>query len=122
MLAAAFAVAVLSTTTTISLGVATPAFAAVNCNDDETVCSGGSSFKSRGLDASGGSGGRQVTDLVTGVCESCSGGTGQNANGAVGGIGSHLTCTVGLGCNNPVPGGEGIHIKGPGGNSDDTLP
>jgi hypothetical protein len=125
MLAAVFAVAVLSTTTTTSIGVATPVFAAVNCTPttgDPITCTGGSSFKSRGIDASGGSGGRTVTDQVTGVCESCSGGTGQNNDVAVGGIGRHLTCTPGVGCNNPVPGGEGIHFKGPGGNSDDPLP
>jgi hypothetical protein len=86
---------------------------------DPITCTGGERF---GEGVPGGSGGRSVTDQVTGVSEFGSGGQGQNANGAVGGIGGHLTCTPGVGCDNPAPGGEGIHFKGPGGNSDDTLP
>jgi hypothetical protein len=115
-------------TTTVSLSAATPAFARFIDRCDASGCTsvGGTSNKQQGVDVPGGGGGRIVSD-ENGLLVSSSAGGGQNAPpddisgqpGIVGGGGQHTTCD-GLDCTNRV-GGSGLHVKGPGGNSDDPI-
>ena len=84
--------AIIAAATTASLSSATPAFAKVNCNETETVCSGGSSIENAGGDPrfNGGFGGRTVeagTEVVSG-----GGGFNFKEGGAVGGHGSRTIC------------------------------
>jgi hypothetical protein len=125
MLAAAFAVTALSTTTTpTSIGVATPAFAALNCTTSGTIttCTGGggclSTFRGECVGGEtpnsipGGAGQRQVfTD--EGLLVSDSGGSGRNfgEGGIVGGGGRHATCDPPGDCTNVRSQGQGIHVK-----------
>ena len=52
--------------TTTSLSAATPAFAKINCNEDNSICSGGESNKAVGSDAPGGAGGHRDEDSTQG--------------------------------------------------------
>jgi hypothetical protein len=72
---------------------ATPAFAKENCNETQTVCSGGSSFRARGIDIPGGSGGHSTTDFAAGELI-MSGGAGGNGapQETVGAGGGRITC------------------------------
>jgi hypothetical protein len=110
--------AIIAMATTTSLSAATPVFAKENCNEDGSICSGGSSFKvGSGLDLPGGHGGRLIRD-ESGSPQFNAGGFGQGLetiSGLVGGGGGHGTCDA-SGCTSV--GGFGLHTKGPGGNSD----
>jgi hypothetical protein len=115
MLAAAFTVAALSTTT-ISMGAATPAFADQRCSTTGTIetCIGGTSDKHLAGEAfsskNGGGGARGTFDSSTGD-STFSGGRGglyTDGSGFVGGEGAHQTC-VGGECT--TVGGSGIHVK-----------
>jgi hypothetical protein len=97
--------AIIAAATTTSLSAAIPAFAKINCNEDETICSGGSSLKAQGIDIPGGGGGH--SDRSAGQA-SVSGGFGQNGGGSVGGTGVHQLCDPGC---NPPAGGSGLHPK-----------
>jgi hypothetical protein len=110
-------------TTTVS--AATPAFAKVNCNEDNSVCTGGQSLKKCDgcIDAPGGAGGRNVQE-ESGAGTNSGGFGGQipqpGGDTLVGGGGGHVICDA-VSCSDPV-GGSGFHEKGPGGNSDNALP
>ena len=111
--------AIIAAATTTSLSAATPAFAKLNCNEDNTICSGGSGCGRAGCtggtsptDVPGGGGGRSVLS-ESGQVITNNGGFGQNVGSSVGGSGFRLAC-------DPVctsVGGSGLHPKGPGGNS-----
>jgi hypothetical protein len=108
-------VAIAAMATTTSLSAATPAFAKRNCNEDNTICSGGSGCGTAGCqggtspsDVPGGGGGRAIQSeppdqqVITN-----NGGFGQNVGTSVGGIGFRLAC-------DPVctqVGGSGLHPK-----------
>jgi hypothetical protein len=121
--------AIMAMATTTSLSTATPAFAKENCNEDNTICNGGSSLKSRGIcetfpTCRGGSGQHQVFDSAGGQTTFSGGGGGNNDFNTggirVGGSGGHITCDNVTPCT-PV-GGSGLHFKGPGGNSVNVPP
>ena len=50
--------AIIAAVTTTSLSAATPAFAKLNCNEDNSICSGGAGSKPSGFGSPGGGGGR----------------------------------------------------------------
>ena len=107
--------AIITVATTTSLSAATPAFARVNCNEDNSTCSGGESLKKGGDDTPSVHG-------IHGVTESeqftISGGGGSNSlfPGFVGGGGGRTTCSFITSTCTDL-GGQGFHEKGPGGNS-----
>jgi hypothetical protein len=112
-------------TTTISFSAASPAFAKINCDETETLCSGGSSLRARGIDIPGGGGGHSTTDFAAGelIMSGGAGGNGGNGGVEVGGGGGHITCDLSAGCAiSTFVGGSGTHFKGPGGNSDNAPP
>jgi hypothetical protein len=110
------ATAIIAAATTTSLSAASPAFAKRNCNEDNTICSGGSGCGTAGCqggtspsDVAGGGGGRAVLS-ESGQVITNNGGFGQNVGTSVGGIGFRLTCDpactlVG------TPEGRGLHPK-----------
>jgi outer membrane lipoprotein SlyB len=79
--------------TTTSLSAATSAFAMRNCNEEGTICTGGSgcgrtaTICTSPSDIPGGGGGRETGGLEG---SSLSGGSGFNADTAVGGFGLHI--------------------------------
>jgi hypothetical protein len=117
--------AIIAAVTTTSLSAATPAFAKVNCNEDNSICSGGLSNKKCDgcVDAPGGGGGRVVSE-ESGEFASMGGSGGQISHPGnptdVGGGGGHLACDASGDCTGV--GGVGQHFKGPGGNSDNAPP
>jgi hypothetical protein len=115
-------------TITTSLGAARPAFAKRNCNEDSTICSGGSGCGAAGCqadtrpsDVPGGGGGRFVLS-ESGQVITNNGGLGQNVGSSVGGFGFRLACDPSSGCQVSGNGVTGLHTKGPGGNSDSVPP
>jgi hypothetical protein len=115
--------AIIAAVTTTSLSAATPAFAKRNCNEDGTICSGGSGCGVTGCtggtsssDIPGGGGGHGTTGAPE---QTFSGGGGQNDGTFVGGTGRHTTCDA-FGCQ--TVGGSGFHVQGPGGNSGNAPP
>jgi hypothetical protein len=88
-----------------SLSAATPAFAKVNCNEDQSICSGGQSNFQLGVNIPGGGGSRTIN--IPGF-SSFSGGAGEGGT-LVGGLGVHFTCDDTT-CTPPV-GGSGLHPK-----------
>jgi hypothetical protein len=106
--------AIIAAVTTTSLSAATPAFAKRNCDVTNTVCSGGSGCGRTATtctspqDVPGGGGGRETGGLEG---SSLSGGSGFNADTAVGGFGLHFTCDA-SGCSDPVGSDfRGVHPK-----------
>ena len=113
--------AIIAAATTTSLSAATPAFAKRNCNEDNTICTGGSGCGTAGCqggtspsDVPGGGGGRAILSESKNVITN-NGGFGQNLGTSVGGGGFRLACDP-ICPPDPV-GGSGLHVKGPGGNS-----
>jgi hypothetical protein len=89
------AVAILAAITTISITGATTAFAAVNCNPDNTVCSGGNSHQTEpgginGPEGSVGGCGGHTSEYDGG--SSATAGCGTLSGGFVGGEATHRTC------------------------------
>jgi hypothetical protein len=108
--------AIITMATTTSLSAASPAFAKKNCNEDNTICSGGSGCDPAGCqggtspsDLPGGGGGRTIQseppdqNVITN-----NGGRGLNDGDSVGGFGFRLECDAE--CNKQV-GGSGLHPK-----------
>jgi hypothetical protein len=113
------ATVIIAAATITSLSAATPAFAKINCDVDS--CIGGTSLKQAGVDAAGGHGGREITDLEDPSTTSVSGGGGGEFEfDVIGGAGSHFACKSGD-CTDRL-GGQGLHVKGPGGNSGNAPP
>jgi hypothetical protein len=112
----------------VSISAATPAFAKINCNETQTVCSGGSGCGpgsgcppgTSPNEVPGGGGSRIISEVPFGPVVSSSGGTGGNTGEFVGGVGRHFTCDTSGVCS--FAGGSGQHFKGPGGNSDNAPP
>jgi hypothetical protein len=118
--------AIIAAVTTTSLSAATPAFAKRNCNEDNTLCSGGSGCGTAGCtggtspsDIPGGGGGRALLSESKQVITN-NGGFGQNVGSSVGGAGGRLACDPI--CQTSGNGVIGLHAKGPGGNSDSVPP
>jgi hypothetical protein len=109
--------AIIAAVTTTSLSAATPAFAKRNCNEDSTICSGGSGCDVAGCqadtrpsDVPGGGGGRAVLSESKQVITN-NGGFGQNVGSSVGGTGFRLACD-GSDCTLVgTPVGRGLHPK-----------
>ena len=104
-------------TITTSLSAAKPAFAKRNCNEDLSICSGGSGCGAAGCqadtrpsDVPGGGGGRAVLS-ESGQVITNNGGQGQNVGSSVGGFGFRLACDA-SGCTSVgTPEGRGLHPK-----------
>ena len=103
--------AIAAAATATSLSAATPAFAAVNCNPDQTVCSGGGKAQTQGETCTGltichgGTGGRSTFSPDGG--STFTGGAGINGGDIVtGGIGGSFVCDEATGCTQ-IAGGSG---------------
>jgi hypothetical protein len=100
--------AIIAAVTTISISAASPAFAKFQCNEDITLCTGGSgcgpvTVCTNPSAVPGGGGGR----LESGV--GASGGSGGNSDTVVGGLGFH--CTPGITGSCVGSGPNGLHPK-----------
>jgi hypothetical protein len=110
--------AIIAAATTSSLSAATPAFAKRNCNEDLTICTGGSGCGTAGCqggispsDIPGGGGGRAILSESDKQVITNNGGFGQNDGDSVGGKGFRLECDPICTKEVGTPIGQGLHSK-----------